>query len=96
MGADLTYDVDVVITLGDGQMHTAKVSYLGTPGDYAPLREALKQLLGPRESVLRASVTAIFAEPLPLSGDVVERFAQAARDTGPTKCSITMHTESNG
>lgn len=95
LGADLTYDVDVVITIGDGQMHTAKISYLGTPGDYAPLREALKQLLGPRESVLRASVTAVFADPLPLSGDVVERFAQAARDTGPTKCSITMHTESN-
>ncbi|MDH6580303.1 hypothetical protein, partial [Kitasatospora sp. MAP5-34] len=95
LGADLTYDVDVIVTLGDGPQHTAKVSYLGAPGDYAPLREALKQLLGPRESVLKAAVTAVFAVPLPLSGDAVERFAQAARDTGPTKCRISMHTESD-
>ncbi|WP_162466148.1 DUF499 domain-containing protein [Streptomyces taklimakanensis] len=96
LGAELVYDVKVVVTLGTNHSHAAKIEFVGTPADYAPLREAIKQLLGPHESVVKASVTAAFADPLPLSGDVVERFAQAARDTGPTKCTITMRTEGDG
>ncbi|MFE1433050.1 DUF499 domain-containing protein [Streptomyces griseoaurantiacus] len=96
LGVELVYDVEALVTLDSNPQHTAKVSYQGTPTDYAPLREALKQLLGPRESVLRASVTATFTEPLALSGEGVERFAQAARDTGPSKCTISMRTESDG
>ncbi|REE63396.1 uncharacterized protein DUF499 [Streptomyces sp. 3212.3] len=96
LGTDLTYKIEAVVALGSDPMHTAKIDYFGTPRDYAPLREALKQLLGPRESVIKASVTAIFEDSLPLSGDAVERFGQAARDTGPTKCTISMRTESDG
>jgi hypothetical protein len=96
LGADLIYIIEAIVSLGDDPTHTAKISYQGTPKDYAPLREALKQLLGPRESVVKASVVAAFADGLPLSGDAVERFAQAARDTGPTKCRISMRTESDG
>jgi hypothetical protein len=92
LGASLTYDVDVTVVLSNPS-DTAVIRYHGSPGDYAPLREALKQLLAPHQATLKASLQAIFDPPLELSGDSVSRMAQAARDTGPTKCTITLVTE---
>jgi hypothetical protein len=92
LGVSLTYDVDVTAVLSNPQ-DEAVIRYHGSPSDYAPLREALKQLLAPRQATLKASVRATFDPPQELSGDVVSRLANAARDTGPTKCTITMVTE---
>jgi hypothetical protein len=92
LGVDLTYDVDVTVVLSN-PADTATVRYHGSPSDYAPLREALKQLLAPRQATLRASVHAAFEQPVALSGEEVGRMAQAARDTGPTKCTITLVSE---
>jgi hypothetical protein len=94
LGVSLIYDVDVTVVLSDPS-DTAVIRYHGSPSDYAPLREALKQLLAPREAALKASLHAAFDPPEELSGDTVERLAQAARDTGPTKCIITLVTEGN-
>jgi hypothetical protein len=91
-GAELSYDVDVEVEMcrpGDA----ATVRYHGGPGDFAALREALKQLLAPRSATLAATLHATFADSLPLSGDVVQRLAQAAADTGPTRCVVTIVTE---
>jgi hypothetical protein len=95
-GAFLLYHVDASAVLGADPENNVRVTFRGTPSDYAPLREALRQLLAPREAVVKASVQAVFGEPLELSGDDVERFAQAARDTGPTKCTVDLRTESDG
>jgi hypothetical protein len=92
LGVSLTYDVDVTIVLSNPS-DTAVIRYHGSPSDYAPLREALKQLLAPRQASLKASLHAAFDPPQELSGDAVGRLAQAARDTGPTKCTITLVTE---
>jgi hypothetical protein len=91
-GVTQSYDIDLVATLGNVS-ETAEIHYHGSPGDYAPLREALKQLLRRHEATLHASITAIFDNPPELSGDVVGKIAQAASDTGPTKCTITLTTE---
>jgi len=92
LGVSLTYDVDVTVVLSN-PYDTAVIRYHGLPSDYAPLREALKQLLAPRQATLKASLRAEFDPPQELSGDSVGRLAQAARDTGPTKCTITLVTE---
>ena len=92
LGVSLTYDVDVTVVLSNPS-DTAVIRYHGSPSDYAPLREALKQLLAPRQATLKASLHAAFDPPQELSGDAVGRLAQAARDTGPTKCTITLVTE---
>lgn len=92
LGVSLSYDVDVTVVLSNPS-DTAAIRYHGSPSDYAPLREALKQLLAPRQAALKASLHAAFDPPQELSGDTVERLAQAARDTGPTKCTITLVTE---
>lgn len=92
LGASLLYDVDVTVALSD-PTQSATVKYHGTPTDYAPLREALKQLLAPRQATLRAAMQASFEPPLELSGDALNVFAQAAGDTGPTKCQVTFTTE---
>lgn len=92
LGVSLTYDVDATVVLSNPS-DTAVVRYHGSPSDYAPLREALKQLLAPRQATLKASLHAAFDPPQELSGDSVGRLAQAARDTGPTKCTIILVTE---
>jgi hypothetical protein len=92
----LIYDIDVTAELSNPSTDGAMIRYHGSPTDYAPLREALRQLLAPREATLRASLHAIFEEPQSLSGEEVTRLAQAARDTGPTKCTITVVTEEEG
>jgi hypothetical protein len=92
LGVSLTYDVDVTAVLSNPS-DTAVIRYHGSPSDYAPLREALKQLLAPRQAALKASLHAAFDPPQELSGDTVGRLAQAARDTGPTKCVVTLVTE---
>ena len=94
LGATLTYSVDVTVGLSDPSQ-SAVVRYQGSPGDYAPLREALKQLLAPRPATLSATVHVVFEPPLALGGDEVGRFAQAATDTGPSKCTITLVTEAD-
>jgi hypothetical protein len=92
LGVTLRYGIDVTVALSDPE-DSAQIRFQGGPADYAPLREALKQLLGPRQATLKASVTAQFTEPVQLSGDQVNAIAQAATDTGPTKCTITITTE---
>lgn len=92
LAASLTYDVDVTVVLSNPS-DTAVIRYHGSPADYAPLRDALKQLLAPRQATLKASLQAIFDPPQELSGDAVSRMAQAARDTGPTKCTVRLVTE---
>jgi hypothetical protein len=91
-GVVLTYDVDLTVVLSDPE-ETAGIRYHGSPTDYDPLREALKQLLARRQATLKAGVRAVFQQPPQLSGEVVNRISQAAVDTGPTKCTITLITE---
>jgi len=94
LDASLIYDVNVTVVLSNPS-DTAVIRYHGPPGDYAPLREALKQLLAPRQATLKANLHAVFNPAPELSGETVSRMAQAARDTGPTKCTITLVTEGN-
>ena len=94
LGVTLLYDVDVTVALSD-PAHTAAVKYHGTPADYAPLRESLKQLLAPRQATLRAGLHVVYDAPLELSGEAVAAIAQAASDTGPTKCQVLITTESD-
>jgi hypothetical protein len=92
LGVAVTYDIDVTVALSD-PTESAQIRYHGSPTDYAPLREALKQLLAPRQATLKAAVHARFENPPPLSGEQVNQIAQAATDTGPTKCTITLTTD---
>jgi hypothetical protein len=92
LGVSLTYDIDVTVVLSNPS-DEAMIRYHGSPSDYAPLRDALKQLLAPRQASLKASLHAAFNPPQELSGEVVSQLTQAARDTGPTKCDITLVTE---
>jgi hypothetical protein len=92
LGVKLRYEVDVAAALSDPS-EQVRIHYEGSPTDYAPLREALKQVLAPREATLKARVHAVFNEPPALSGEDVNRLAQAANDTGPTRCTITLITE---
>lgn len=92
LGATLTYQVDVTVALS-APNQSAAIHFLGRPSDYAPLREALKQLLAARQATLSATVQAAFDPPWALSADEVGRLAQAATDTGPSKCTITLVTE---
>lgn len=92
LGVKLHYEVDVTAVLTDPN-DSVHIRFQGSPAEYAPLREALKQLLGPRQATLKASVKAVWEEVLPLSGDAVNGIAQAATDTGPTKCEIAITTE---
>lgn len=92
LGARLTYDLDVTVALGD-PTESARIEYHGSPIDFAPLRDALRQLLGAHQAVLDATLRATFDPALPLSGDETGRLAQAAADTGPTRCEITLTTE---
>ena len=64
----LTYDVDVTVVLSNPS-DTAVIRYHGSPADYAPLREALKQLLAPRQATLKAGLHAGFDPPQELSGN---------------------------
>ena len=89
---EVTYDIDLRVELSKpGQ--TAAVQFHGLASDYMPLREAVKQLLQPRQATLKATLRATFVEPLELSGDAVGDLARIANDTGPTKCTITLITE---
>lgn len=92
LGANLTYDLDLKVDLSE-HGHFAELRYRGGPGDFAPLREALRQFLTTRQAVLRASLQADFQEPLPLAGDAAGRLAQAAADTGPSRCDVDLYTE---
>jgi len=94
LGATITYDVDVTVALSE-PTQTATVKYHGNPTDYASLREALKQLLAPRQATLRAGLHVDYDSGLELSGEDVAKIAQAASDTGPTKCQILIATESD-
>jgi hypothetical protein len=94
LGVTQTYDVDVTAVLSK-PTETAEIRYHGSPSDYTPLREALKQLLMPRQATMKARVRATFDTPPALSGDEVARIAQAAIDTGPTKCTVIFVTESD-
>jgi len=86
------YDLEVSVALSSPE-DSATVAFHGSPGDYGPLRDAVKNLLGPREATLKAGLRVDFADPPDLSGDAVEQLARAASDTGPSKCVITLVTE---
>lgn len=93
-GVAVTYDVDVTVVLNDTDPNQiATIRFHGTPADFAPLRDALKQLLAPRQATLRAAVLADFTQPIALSGEEVNKMAKSASDTGPTKCTVTITTE---
>ena len=94
IGVTVTYDVDVTVVLNDTDPNqVATIRFHGTPADFSPLRDALKQLLAPRQATLRGSVRADFLHPIALSGEDVNKMAKAATDTGPTKCTVTLTTE---
>lgn len=94
LGVAVTYDINLTAQLNpDDASHTAVIQFHGTPAEYTPLRDSIKQLLAPLEATLHATVTAIFDPPLQLSGEGIQRYAKAAEDTGPTKCTISLITE---
>lgn len=95
LSATLRYDVQLTAALSAPD-DEAQIRFAGAPADYAPLREALKQLLAPRQATLKATVRATFQPALDLSGDALGQIAQAASDTGPTKCAVTLVTEGAG
>jgi hypothetical protein len=72
-----------------------KIQFDGPPADYAPLRDAVRQLLQTRQAVLKATLTATYDQPLALSGERVQALAQAATDTGPSRCTVSLTTESD-
>lgn len=91
-GTRLTYDV--VIEMDSSASCVLSLHYRGTPGDYAPLREAIRQALASRTAVVQARFEAVFDPPWELSGDLVGRLMQAAADTGPASpCDIEITTE---
>jgi hypothetical protein len=89
--AQVVFDVNATVALS-APAHSAAVTFRGTPGDWTPLRDAVKNLLGPREATLQATVTVEFPDPPALSGDAVEQLLRAAGDTGPSTCTVTLHT----
>lgn len=91
-GVRLTYDV--AIEMDPSASCVLSLHYRGTPGDYAPLREAIRQALSSRSAVVQARFEAVFDPPWELSGDLVGRLVQAAADTGPAApCDIEITTE---
>lgn len=94
LGAKLRYVLDLTVSLRE-PTDNLKIQFDGPPTDYAPLRDAVRQLLQTRQAVLKATLTATFEEPLELSGERVQALAQAASDTGPSRCTISFTTESD-
>lgn len=94
-GGQLVLRVDLAADL-DGPGRSASFRFIGTPTEWAPLREAVRQLATAHEAVLTASVSATFKPALEISGDAVERMVRTATDTGPSTCSVELTTEGDG
>jgi Protein of unknown function (DUF499) len=92
LGVTLLYEVEANVVL-DEPAHALQVRFTGSPSEYQPLRDALKQVLSTRQATLKASLDATFDPSLDLSGDGMGQVAQRAVDTGPSKCTVVLTTE---
>lgn len=92
LGASIIYDLDATAVLTSPE-DSATVRFHGPPSDFTPLRDALRQLLGPRQATLKARVVVTFEPPLELSGEIVASMVKAAADTGPSHCTVSLLTE---
>lgn len=92
LDAALTYDVQVGVALSD-PAHRLKVSFIGPPREYQPLKPALDHLLGQHEASVKAEVIGSSGSPLDLSGQTMENLRRRAQDTGPAKCKVSHVTE---
>jgi len=95
LGVTLRYQVEASVVLDD-PAHSLEVRFMGSPGEYQPLRDALRQVLSTRQATLKASLDASFDPPLDLSGDGAGQLVQRAVDTGPSKCTVTLSAEDGG
>ncbi len=91
-GAVVTYAIHVGVALPD-PAHRFEATFIGPPAEYQPLRPGLDHLLGQREATVKALVTAVFADPLDLSGQELDEIRRRAQDTGPAKCQVTITAE---
>jgi Protein of unknown function (DUF499) len=92
LGVNLRYQLEANVVL-DEPAHSLEIRFTGSPAEYQPLRDALKQVLGTRQATLKASLDATFEPSLDLSGDNMGQLAQRAVDTGPSKCTVVLTTE---
>jgi hypothetical protein len=92
LGVTLRYQVEANVVL-DEPTHSLEVRFTGSPSEYQPLRDALKQVLGTRQATLKASLDATFDPSLDLSGDGMGQIVQRAVDTGPPRCTVVLTTE---
>lgn len=90
-GTSITYDFSVEVDAS--APCEVFLHYRGVPADYAPLRDAVRQVLANRTARVHASVEVLFNPPLDLSGDTLARLAQSAKDTGPNPCTVRIVTE---
>jgi hypothetical protein len=92
LGVNLRYQIEANVVL-DEPAHSLEIRFTGSPAEYQPLRDALKQVLGTRQATLKASLDARFEPSLDLSGDNMGQLARRAVDTGPSKCTVVLTTE---
>ena len=91
-GASARYELRVTATLSE-VTDVLRLEFHGSAGDYEPLRAAVDQVLRERQADVEAAVDVSFEPPLELAGDDLQQLQDAAGDTGPAKCTVTMHTE---
>ncbi|WP_138732028.1 DUF499 domain-containing protein [Modestobacter excelsi] len=89
--AQTTYDITARVDL-DAAEHEVNIDFRGSPAEYAPLREALRSLLG-RPADLKAAIDVTWPAPVELQGDDVAGVVAAAQSTGPTRCDVRLTTE---
>lgn len=92
-GAVVRYRLDIRAVL-DEPVDVLKVEFDGAAAAYEPVRAALDQVLRKREAVVKATLSATIATPMELAGDEVQQLVDAAKSTGPSKCSVLLETES--
>ncbi len=90
--ASSTYTVGARVQL-DNPEHEVSIQFHGPAADYAPLREALRTMLG-RPADLKAAIDLRWAPPVDLQGAQVAAVVNAAQATGPSKCDVQITTES--
>lgn len=93
--AALHYELTVSCDL-DEAGGKISIDFVGQPGDYTPLKQALDHYLRGRQAVVKASVTAKFNTPLSLLGDDFEEIRRRATDTGPARCTIELGVTGEG
>ena len=88
-GADIVYAVRVDAGLGSPGRRLS-VDFVGDPGEWAHLKAGLDQIMRTHPSTLQASVTAEWAESIPLDSEFVDAVVQRAADTGPANCTVRL------